>query len=406
MMLRDHPTELPPHSRAIRRPRNPVDMRSLLPLNFGLGWLDPGRTPRRQTGKPSRLTNTMHGMQNRAFWSFFSRDHPLTLKDSESDYQRPSSIKRIYTCPLNISSPDLQQTTPPLPSSTPSLIPRQPPTMDSEFTPTRATVHNEGCDLHYWSLGTGPLILFIPGGNGHGRQFNNIITALAPNFTCATFDRRQMSASQVPVNKKLSPPQQARDIRAIILALGFDKAILFGSSSGGIFAFQFAHDFPEMVDHIISHEAAIISLLPDATELWEWFLHLLEVFETQGLETAAAEFGAKLTGYDDEGIPKTVPPPKENPMNFWENEFPTLLGYTPNLGRLRENRVSVGVMRGVRCKDAFFARAVEEQARVLGCPRMVVAGHHQGFEVETEEFLGGFREMLDFLEKKRRTSVY
>lgn len=39
-----------------------------------------------------------------------------------------------------------------------------------EFNPTKATVHNEDCDLHYWHQGSGPLIVFIPGGNGHGRR--------------------------------------------------------------------------------------------------------------------------------------------------------------------------------------------------------------------------------------------
>lgn len=276
-----------------------------------------------------------------------------------------------------------------------------------EFNPTKGIVHNEGCNLHYWSQGTGPLILFIPGGNGHGRQFNNIIAALSTRgFTCATFDRRQMSASKMVngQNKRLNPPQQARDIRAVIKALGFDKSILFGSSSGGIFAFQFAHDFPEMVEHLIAHEAPLVQLLPDGSEVMEWFLHLLEVYETKGLEEVSKEFGKGLIGYDDEGIPKTVSPPPENPKNFWDHEFPVLLGYSPNLWRVIEHGTSIGVMRGVRCKDAFFARAVEEQAKILGCPKMMVPGHHQGFEVETEAFVPCLLEMLDVLEKKRSSA--
>ncbi|KAK4038750.1 Alpha/Beta hydrolase protein [Parachaetomium inaequale] len=270
-----------------------------------------------------------------------------------------------------------------------------------DFNPTKATVHNEGCDLHYWYQGKGPLITFVPGGNGHGRQFNNIIAALSDNYTCVTFDRRQMSASKVKVNKKLSPPQQARDIRAVIKAVGFDKSIIFGSSSGGIFAFQFAHDFPEMVDHLIAHEAPTTTLLPDASEVLEWFLHLMEVYETRGLEQAAGEFRSKLIGYADEGIPKTVPPEPENPRNFWDNEFPVLLGFVPNLWRIKDNKTSIGVMRGVRSKDAFFARTTDEQAKILDCPRFLVPGHHQGFEVETEEFLPYFLFMLDTLERKR-----
>ena len=36
-------------------------------------------------------------------------------------------------------------------------------------------------------------------------------------------------------------------------------------------------------------------------------------------------------------------------------------GFCPNLWRIRENGTSVGVMRAVRCKEAFFARTPAEQ---------------------------------------------
>lgn len=127
----------------------------------------------------------------------------------------------------------------------------------------------------------------------------------------------------------------------------------------------------------------------------------MEVYETEGLEKVAKEFGAGLIGYSDEGIPKTVSPEPENTRNFWDNEFTPLFGFVPNLWRIKENKVSVGVMRAVRSKDAFFARAVDEQAKILECPMFVVPGHHQGFECETKEFVPRLLEMLDVLEKKR-----
>ena len=270
-----------------------------------------------------------------------------------------------------------------------------------EFNPIKSIVHNEDCDLHYWYQGKGPLLLCIPGGNGHGRQFNAMIAALSDRFTCATFDRRQMSASQVKVNEKMNPVQQARDIRAVIQAVGFEKAILFGSSMGGILAFQFAHDFPGMVDHLISHEGAFSNLLPDVSAIYEWFRHLVKIHQTQGQDQAAAEFEASLIGYGDEGIPKTVPPEPENVKNFWENEFPAMVGYMPNLWRLKETQISIGVMRGVRCKEAFFARATSELAKVLDCPVAVVPGHHGGFEAETAEFIPHLLQMLELLESRK-----
>ncbi|KAK6213553.1 acetyltransferase/esterase [Colletotrichum tabaci] len=269
-----------------------------------------------------------------------------------------------------------------------------------EFKPTKSIVPNEECDIHYWHQGQGPLIVFIPGGNGHGRQYNPIIAALSDRYTCATFDRRQMSASQAKVNKRLNPPQQARDIRAIVQALGFDKAILFGSSMGAILAFQFAIDFPDMVDHIISHEAPTFTLLPNATEVFEFLYSCLELYETVGVEAAQEKFSSRLLGYNDEGVPKPASPEPFNKDNFWANEFALLLGYLPSLHRLKENGTSVGLMRGTRSRDAWYAQAVDEQEKILGCPRLDVPGAHEGFQVELEAFLPYFLELLGVLERK------
>lgn len=286
--------------------------------------------------------------------------------------------------------------------------------MTDNNTPTslvEAVVHNEGCDLHYWRQGQGPtLIIFIPGGGGNGDQYFPIMALLTEHggFTTATFDRRQTSASQlVPEGsqqKRLSPPQQARDVRAVIQALGFERAVVFGNSSGAIFALQFAHDFPDLVDRVIAHEAPTTALLPDASKITEWFLQLYELYETEGMMPAAMQFASHLLGYDDEGMPPPKPPNPGNLRNFWENEFLVLLGYTPNLFRIKENGTSVGVMRGERSRDAFYARTTDEQARILDCPHFMVPGHHQGYEPEADKFLPKLLGLLDVLEEKKKES--
>ena len=72
------------------------------------------------------------------------------------------------------------------------------------FDPTYATVDNEDCTLHYWYQGSGPFLIFVPGGNGHGRQYSAIMGLLDTKYTVATFDRRQMSASQIKGPNKLA----------------------------------------------------------------------------------------------------------------------------------------------------------------------------------------------------------
>jgi pimeloyl-ACP methyl ester carboxylesterase len=140
-------------------------------------------------------------------------------------------------------------------------------------------VDTEGCRLHYWTTGSSGhpdpsdrrLITFVPGGFGHAAQFFPIMTALASeHFTCVSFDRRQMSASTVSgPAQKLSFTQQARDVRAVIRAVGFDTSIIFCSSAGGLFGIQLALDFPHMVDHLLLYETPLFGLLPDASALYD-----------------------------------------------------------------------------------------------------------------------------------------
>ena len=269
------------------------------------------------------------------------------------------------------------------------------------FNPTYATVENEDCTLHYYFQGTGPLLTFIPGGNGHRHQYNAIMTFLSPSYTCMTFDRRQMSSSiSTSPNKTFSHTQQARDVKVLINAMGFEKSIVSGSSLGGIIGFQFAKDFPEMVEHLIAHEAPTHVLLPDATAIYDFLRECWEISKSS-IPDAQKKFDEKFIGFGEEGVPATSGQGKENEKNFWENEFLVISMYTPDLRRLVENGTSVGVMAGRRSRDAWYARTTVEQEKVLNCERMVVPGHHQGFEVETEAFTPCLLEMIGVLEKRR-----
>lgn len=267
---------------------------------------------------------------------------------------------------------------------------------------TLGVVTNEECDLHYWHQGSGPLITFIPGGNGCGSQFFPLMGALSDNYTCVTFDRRQMSASKVRVNRRLNPSQQVRDVLAIVRALGFEKSVFFGSSLGGLLGFQLAIYHPEKVEHLVVHEAPTRELLPDADKIMETILGLLDIRDEHGIPAAARAFHEKfLVGYEDEGVPQSPPPPAEDLVNFWTYEFPVVSFPTPDLRRLVDNRTSVGLMTAERSRDAFYARATYEQEKILGCPRMDVPGHHQGFQSEMDAFLPSLGQMLELLERRK-----
>ncbi|KAG4441964.1 hypothetical protein IFR05_002583 [Cadophora sp. M221] len=224
---------------------------------------------------------------------------------------------------------------------------------------------------------------------------------LSPKYTCVTFDRRQMSSSQVPANKILNPYQQARDVLAVIKAMGREKSIVFGSSLGGVLAFQLACDYPDVVDHLICHEAPTVHLLPDKKEVTEELFETYNIYKTQGQDAVNAHWGRRFAVMNDPDLPQFPPPEECNPVNFFENEFLVGTFWNTDFERIREQGTSVGVMTGERSGVEFFARTTFEQERVLGCLREMVPGHHQGFEAESEMFLPAFLGMLERLEMRR-----
>ena len=135
--------------------------------------------------------------------------------------------------------------------------------MGQSFEPTYSSVHNEGAVLNVWSQGNGPLLILIPGGGGTGEVFNKSIPVLSKFYNVVAYDRRGNGQSIVEKPRILNPMESARDVVAIIKAMGSTKASLFGTSSGGIFALQLAQSYPEYVETVVVHEIPIVSILPE-----------------------------------------------------------------------------------------------------------------------------------------------
>ncbi|MCJ1250912.1 hypothetical protein MMC30_008140 [Trapelia coarctata] len=265
--------------------------------------------------------------------------------------------------------------------------------------PTYASVDSEGCTLHYWSLGAGPLLVLVPGGGGHGCQYNNILPYLAPHFTTVAYDRRQMSLSKVADPKPLNPAQQARDIIAIIGALGYKKASVFANSGGAIITFEFAVSYPEYLDHVICHEGPTTALLDDSTYHLDRTFYLLEIYRTQGRAAAAAEFQTHMIGYEDDEVLTLAEP--ENGDNFWKNEFLQFTIYMPDLRKIVDNGVSIAVAAGRKSGEAFYARTTVKQMKILRCERFLLPGHHSAFDTDPEVFAQELLKAFGGMERRR-----
>jgi len=264
------------------------------------------------------------------------------------------------------------------------------PTSQS-FEPTYFSVHNEGAVLRVWSQGNGPLLILIPGGGGTGEGFNKSIPLLSKSYRVVTYDRRGNGESTVDKPRILNPMESARDIVAIIKAMGCAKASLFGTSSGGIFALQVAQSYPEYVESVVVHEIPIVSILP------EEHIHRVdsacEVFQTyleKGAEAALRVFRASLSG-------KTPEPTLDGPVDpnapphrleyFFRYEFIVFMTYTPNLSRVKACGVPVATAEGIGSKGVFHAISAQVQSEMMDCRHVVWSGAHAPFLEDPERFV-------------------
>ena len=276
------------------------------------------------------------------------------------------------------------------------------------FSPTYSSVEAEGCDLHYWYQGSGPLLICVPGGGGIGRQFNNLFEHLDNDFTVCTFDRRQtnLSVTKDGTRKTMNIVQQCRDIIAIIKHLGHQKASILGNSGGAVIALQFAVSYPEHLDHVVAHEAPTTVLLSDTTYHVDRAFVLYNTYREKGVMAAGQAFRAEMKGYEPSELSKPENegglkvPAEADLVNFWDNEFLTFTIYCPDLRKIVDNKVSIAVAVGSRSGDAFYARTTIKQAEILGCPHLQFPGHHNGYDSQPLEFAKDLKQAYLEMEKK------
>lgn len=256
---------------------------------------------------------------------------------------------------------------------------------------TNLSVENEGAVIRTWSQGNGPLLILIPGGGGTGEGFDKSMPSLSKYYTVVAYDRRGNGKSTVEKPRILNPMESARDIVAIVKAMGRTKAFLFGTSSGGTFALQVAQSYPEYVDGVILHEVPIVSILPE--EHIKRVDSGYDVFQTYlegGAEAALRTFRASVSGNQVEPAPPKVPMDPNAPPHrleyFFKYEFVIFMVYTPNLGAVKANGVPVATVEGIGSKGMLHAVSSKVLSEILGCRHVVWSGAHAPFAENAELF--------------------
>lgn len=121
-----------------------------------------------------------------------------------------------------------------------------------EGSRTHDYITTNGVRLHYVTQGTGPLMLMLHGFPEFWYSWRHQIPEFAKDYKVVALDLRGYNDSDKPESTSAYVMAEfVKDVKGVIEGLGYDRCILVGHDWGGAIAWNFAYDYPEMVDRLI-----------------------------------------------------------------------------------------------------------------------------------------------------------
>lgn len=108
-----------------------------------------------------------------------------------------------------------------------------------------------GTSTAWRSVGNGPPLLMLHGGEGSHAMFEPLAAHLTDCFTLILYDQRDCGDTRNPPEVAVGLDLLADDARALVLHLGLGKVHVFGTSFGGRIAQVLALRHPEVVDRLV-----------------------------------------------------------------------------------------------------------------------------------------------------------
>src|SRR5919205_518342 len=110
----------------------------------------------------------------------------------------------------------------------------------------------DGVRLYVEEAGDGFPVLFVHEFAGDHRSWEPQVRALSRRYRCIAYNARGYPPSEVPEDPERYSQARARDdIRAVLDALGIDKAHIVGLSMGGFATLHFGLTYPERARSLV-----------------------------------------------------------------------------------------------------------------------------------------------------------
>jgi pimeloyl-ACP methyl ester carboxylesterase len=251
----------------------------------------------------------------------------------------------------------------------------------------RGRVQANGTELYYETRGDGPPLLLVAGGLADAGQFTALAEALAGTTRVISYDRRGNSRSPTPAGwTTTTVDEQADDAAALLQALELPAASVYGHSIGAPIALDLALRRPELVDTVILHDPALMSVLTDPGAVLAVVGPLVEEAMAAGGPAAAADafyrfaVGGAVAALD----PATWDRMRADGAVLFGVEFQTLSGWRIDEEALGRTRVPVLLLAGVESPPFFREAAQWLSARLGRAVEQAPGGHGAPFDHPTD----------------------
>ncbi|KAI6350869.1 hypothetical protein MCOR25_010322 [Pyricularia grisea] len=266
-----------------------------------------------------------------------------------------------------------------------------------------STLAVKGAILAYSCLGSGPLLVTVPGANGDAVLFNQTVPHLANNFTVCSYDRRGFNRSVFTGPNDLNMPVRlhtdADDIAALIDHLSPGKpALVFGTSSGAIVSLDLLSRHPEAVSFLVAHEPPLSKSLGNAgAQVQAAFENCEDTFYSEGIDAAAEAFLGPVVTSDAESVATHYvlesPDRAASAALFFAHEINHYTSYSVDTAALQAAKDKLVFDNG----DASTAPATnmtEMLAQSIGVAVEHTPGGHLGYVSKPVEFAAALAEIF------------
>ena len=188
-----------------------------------------------------------------------------------------------------------------------------------------------GVKIHYASLGEGPLVVMIHGFPDFWYSWRHQMDALSGQFQVVAIDQRGYNLSDKPKGvENYDMRLLVGDVAAVIRHLGKDRATIVGHDWGGMVAWQFAMNLPQMTQNLVilnlPHPSGLLRELrsnPEQIQNSEYARN----FQRLPITDPAVFFGRPMTAETLSGWVTDPAARKRYVEAFGRSDFEAMLNY-------------------------------------------------------------------------------